>query len=54
MTTQIPDLVHYLDRHYSITAVDGTGLFDPARSRPPATGVEHRVLPGLHLPLRDP
>jgi hypothetical protein len=29
MTRQFPDEVRYQDRQYAITAVDGTGLFDP-------------------------
>ena len=31
MTAQIPDEVEYRAGRYAVTAVDGTGLFDPAR-----------------------
>ncbi|NUU20196.1 MAG: hypothetical protein HOV68_01585 [Streptomycetaceae bacterium] len=42
MTGQIPDFVHHRGTQYALTAVAGSGLFDPAdhglRTRPPSTG----------------
>ncbi|HWS35540.1 MAG TPA: hypothetical protein VN408_22720 [Actinoplanes sp.] len=30
MTAQMPDLFHHLGRDFAVSAIDGTGLFDPA------------------------